>query len=134
MGLAARPDHPYLIRLQAVCALSTGDTVFAHEKIKKVKALRQENGWKEHWVLNELGNIYRDADKFEMAASYYKKSIEKDESYAANCIWVNGTVILARGYPKTAQKILDAGYPILEVDVSEYRKLDGGLSCLSLRF
>ncbi|MCD8315985.1 MAG: N(G),N(G)-dimethylarginine dimethylaminohydrolase, partial [Eggerthellaceae bacterium] len=30
--------------------------------------------------------------------------------------------------------IQDAGYPTIEVDTSEYRKLDGGLSCLSLRF
>lgn len=60
--------------------------------------------------------------------------IENNEKYAANCIWVNGTVILAEGYPAAARKISDVGYPIIEVDVSEFRKLDGGLSCLSLRF
>ena len=60
--------------------------------------------------------------------------IEENERYAANCIWVNGTIIVATGYPNTAQKISDAGYPVIEVDVSEFRKLDGGLSCLSLRF
>jgi len=60
--------------------------------------------------------------------------IDADESYAANCIWVNGKVIVAQGYSKAARKIAEAGYPIIEVDVSEFRKLDGGLSCLSLRF
>lgn len=60
--------------------------------------------------------------------------IDASESYAANCIWVNGTVILPAGYPKAKQVIAAAGYPIIEVDVSEFRKLDGGLSCLSLRF
>ncbi len=60
--------------------------------------------------------------------------IDPDESYAANCIWVNGTVILPKGYPKAHKTIVDAGYPIIEVDVSEFKKLDGGLSCLSLRF
>lgn len=56
------------------------------------------------------------------------------ESYAANCIWINDKVIIPAGYPITKQKIIDAGYDIIEVDVSEFRKLDGGLSCLSLRF
>ena len=60
--------------------------------------------------------------------------IDADESYAANCIWVNGTVLMPKGYPKARQTIADAGYPLLEIDVSEFRKLDGGLSCLSLRF
>ncbi len=60
--------------------------------------------------------------------------IPEDESYAANCIWINGKVIFPKGYPISKQRILDAGYSILEVDVSEFRKLDGGLSCLSLRF
>ena len=60
--------------------------------------------------------------------------IDPDESYAANCIWVNGTVIMPAGNPKARKTIADAGYPIIEVDVSEYKKLDGGLSCLSLRF
>jgi len=60
--------------------------------------------------------------------------IPMEESYAANCIWVNNTVIIPAGFPMAKQKIEEAGYPILEVDVSEFRKLDGGLSCLSLRF
>ena len=60
--------------------------------------------------------------------------IAASESYAANCIWVNGTVIMPAGYPKARKVIAGAGYPIIEVDVSEFRKLDGGLSCLSLRF
>ena len=60
--------------------------------------------------------------------------IDKDESYAANCIWVNDRVIMPKGYPKARETIENAGYTIIEVNVSEFRKLDGGLSCLSLRF
>jgi dimethylargininase len=61
-------------------------------------------------------------------------TIPEGESYAANCIWVNGTVLVPAGYPQTAGIIQEAGYPVREVDVSEFRKLDGGMSCLSLRF
>jgi len=60
--------------------------------------------------------------------------IPEDESYAANCIWVNERVIVPLGFPKTRAIIQNAGYKIVEVDVSEFQKLDGGLSCLSLRF
>ena len=60
--------------------------------------------------------------------------IEEDESYAANCIWINDRVLIPKGYPKARETIEGAGYMIKEVDVSEFRKLDGGLSCLSLRF
>jgi dimethylargininase len=60
--------------------------------------------------------------------------IAADEAYAANSIWVNGTVIVPEGYPASRLKIEACGYPTIAVDVSEFRKLDGGLSCLSLRF
>ncbi len=60
--------------------------------------------------------------------------VPEDESYAANSVWVNGVVLTPSGYPKTRALIEAAGYTVREVDVSEFRKLDGGLSCLSLRF
>ena len=61
-------------------------------------------------------------------------AIDEDENYAANCIWVNDRVLIPKSYPGARQTIQEAGYSIIEVDVSEFRKLDGGLSCLSLRF
>jgi len=60
--------------------------------------------------------------------------IDDDECYAANSLWVNGTVLTPAGYPKAKALIEAAGYRTLVLDVSEFRKLDGGLSCLSLRF
>jgi dimethylargininase len=60
--------------------------------------------------------------------------VDPFEAYAANCITINGTVLMALGYPKTKKVITDLGYPIIELDMSEPRKIDGGLSCLSLRF
>lgn len=67
-------------------------------------------------------------------AKYNKIEIPEDEAYAANCIWVNDKVIVPAGYPTVEQRIRDAGYEVILVDTSEYKKLDGGLSCLSLRF
>ena len=67
-------------------------------------------------------------------AKYEKYVIPEDEAYAANCIWMNGKVIVPDHFPKVAQIVRDAGYEVILVDTSEYRKIDGGLSCLSLRF
>lgn len=60
--------------------------------------------------------------------------VDNDERYASNCIRVNDYVLVAEGYQKTIKAIERAGYKTIRVDVSEFRKLDGGLSCLSLRF
>lgn len=60
--------------------------------------------------------------------------VTQEEAYAANSLWVNGTVLVPAGHPKTLSMISAAGYQTIDVDVSEFQKLDGGLSCLSLRF
>ena len=56
------------------------------------------------------------------------------EEAAANSLRVNDTVLLAAGFSKTADTLSAAGFEIECLDVSEARKLDGGLSCMSLRF
>ena len=65
---------------------------------------------------------------------FNKILVDDDESYAANSLWINDKVLVPKGFPKTKAKIENASYKTIEVDVSEFRKLDGGLSCLSLRF
>jgi len=65
---------------------------------------------------------------------FQKIKVGTDEDYAANSLWVNGTVLVPSGFPKTRRNIEKAGYPTISLDVFEFEKLDGGLSCLSLRF
>lgn len=65
---------------------------------------------------------------------FNKILIPEGEEYAANCIWVNGRVLVPFGYPGVEAAVRGAGYEVILVDTSEYRKIDGGLSCLSLRF
>ena len=56
------------------------------------------------------------------------------EAYAANCLWVNGRVLLAKGYPDFQRQLQELGYETVTLEISEFQKMDGGLSCLSLRF
>ncbi len=67
-------------------------------------------------------------------SDFHKIEIIPEESYAANCLAINGSILLAAGFPHTRQVLQKLGHPLLEIDVSEFRKIDGGLSCLSLRF
>ncbi|ACZ18367.1 Dimethylargininase [Thermanaerovibrio acidaminovorans DSM 6589] len=67
-------------------------------------------------------------------ASFNRIVVPPEEAYGANCIWVNGTVIVPQGYPTVEAQVRDLGYRVILVDTSEFRKIDGGLSCLSLRF
>lgn len=56
------------------------------------------------------------------------------EEYAANCVRVNDVVFLATGYPHTRAMLRGLQYRLELLDMREFEKMDGGLSCLSLRF
>jgi dimethylargininase len=60
--------------------------------------------------------------------------VDSDEAYAANCVRVNDSVLVAAGYPKVEAKLRELGYETVTLEMSEFQKMDGGLSCLSLRF
>jgi len=56
------------------------------------------------------------------------------EEACANAIRFNDLVLFPAGFPRTRDKLLAAGYSLREIGNSECAKLDGGMSCLSLRF
>ena len=60
--------------------------------------------------------------------------IAADESYAANCVRVNEHVLVADGFPRITSELTARRFNPLILDMSEFRRMDGGLSCLSLRF
>ncbi len=60
--------------------------------------------------------------------------LSPDEEYAGNTLWINDRLITPAGYPKTLSALKALDLPITVLDTSEFRKMDGGLTCLSLRF
>jgi dimethylargininase len=60
--------------------------------------------------------------------------VEKVEAYAANTLLVNGHLLTPAGFPGTRQKLEVLGFKIIELETSEVRKMDGGLTCMSIRF
>jgi dimethylargininase len=60
--------------------------------------------------------------------------VSQQESYGANCVRVNERVLVAEGFPRLAEDLAGRGFAPLMLNMSEFQKMDGGLSCLSLRF
>ena len=56
------------------------------------------------------------------------------EEAAANLVRFNECVLVSAGYNKTLNKLNDNGYSVVAVASQEAAKIDGGLSCMSLRF
>jgi dimethylargininase len=78
-------------------------------------------------VIDELANR-PEFNKYDLVR------VNADEAYAANCIRVNDHILVARGFPVLDRKLRELGYQTIALDMSEFQKMDGGLSCLSLRF
>lgn len=67
-------------------------------------------------------------------ADYEVICVPDGEEYAANCVRVNDVVFVAAGFPGTHELLRELGYQLEVLDMSEFARMDGGLSCLSLRF
>jgi len=72
--------------------------------------------------------------EMEIFAAFDRILVNEEEAYAANTLLVNGRLLTPKGFPGTKGKLLDAGFEVIEMDTSELQKMDGGLSCMSLRF
>jgi len=55
------------------------------------------------------------------------------DQHAANCVLINDYVLVVAQHPAIEEKLQSLGYKTIVLDVSEFQKMDGGLSCLSLR-
>lgn len=66
-------------------------------------------------------------------AGFQRVRLVPAEAYAANCVRVNDRVLVAAGNPRFQAELAALGYRVEALAMSEFRKMDGGLTCLSLR-
>jgi dimethylargininase len=71
---------------------------------------------------------------FRELAGYEKIEVASGEDYAANSVLANDDVLVAAGFPRLVGTLEKLKYRVRPLDMSEFAKMDGGLSCLSLRF
>lgn len=60
--------------------------------------------------------------------------VPQGEEYAANVLSVNGTVIMPQGFPKTLALLRRAGAEVVALEMTEFPKCDGAMTCLSILF
>jgi len=82
------PDDPSLIRRQAILSLAEGKKKEANEYIDKYVSFRKESAWPESRIVNDLGNIYSDANIIDKAEEYYRQAalVEPDNKDYLNTL------------------------------------------------
>jgi dimethylargininase len=86
------------------------------------------------WLENDtvlLVEQFADLPQFQ---SFDRIILTEEHGYAANSICVNGTVIMPAGYDALSEKLGQYGRDVIKLEMTEFQKVDGGVSCLSLRF
>lgn len=83
---------------------------------------------------NELLLVVEEFGDEEEFSLYHLLFADHPEEYAANSLLINGKVLIPAGFDETKRKIEHSGYQTIALEMSEFQKMDGGLSCLSLRF
>ncbi len=59
-------------------------------------------------------------------------TLPRAQGYAANVLPINDGVLIAKGYPLVATLAREHYERVIELDMSEFHKMDGSLTCLSL--
>ncbi|HYV93266.1 MAG TPA: arginine deiminase-related protein [Chitinophagales bacterium] len=105
-------------------------------------------------VVNYIGNNNLLASKEFISHPAFKNfniiEIADDDLYAANCLLVNNMLIIPKGFDRVKSQLMKLGtgephsynlgtgepypYNMIELNMTEFEKMDGGLTCLSLRF
>jgi len=97
--------------MAGVLHLKTGMAALGERRLVAIDALAEHEAFREYDVVH----------------------VPTEEAYAANCVLVNGRVLVSAGYLRFEETLRGLGYSVLALEMSEFRKMDGGLSCLSLR-
>jgi len=128
VGLTARTNQEAVNQLRKILAKS--DFRIAPVRVHNVLHLKS--------ACTYLGNGYVILSEGHFDAgvlgSCEKIVVPKGEEYAADCLAVGDTVLVAKGHPETKKLIEKAGFSTKVLDVSEFRKGDGALTCLSILF
>jgi len=61
-------------------------------------------------------------------------SVPADEPWAGDVLVIGNQIILAEAFPQTADLLSGLGFETIPVAVSEFAKVEGGVTCLSLVF
>ncbi len=126
VGLSARTNIHAIGQLRKI--MENSDFEIAPVKIHNVLHLKS--------ACTYLGNNYVILSKghfdTDILRDYNKIVVARGEEYAADCLAINGTILIAKGFPKTKKLIEKEDFLVKELETSEFRKGEGALTCLSI--
>ena len=99
-------EDPGIMHLKSYVTCLNGDTMIASRRFSK------------HPALAKLTVI----------------TVPDEEAYAADTLTVGKTVLMPAGMPRSAALVKAAGFDVIPVDVGEFEKCDGAVTCLSILF
>lgn len=128
IGISGRTNHEGAMQLKSILS----HYGYSASLIEVHHTLHLKSGF------NNLGNnrllIHEQFYDNPAIKKYEKIIVPEKEAYAANVVRVNDHLLVPEGFPETLAKLKQLNIPLIILDVSEFRKMDGGLSCLSIRF
>ncbi len=127
IGLSSRTNHDGARQLLEVLAPYgyRGDSISVGEGLNIKSSV--------NIVAKDTLIVTREFAQHEILADYGRIVVDDEEAYAANVLRINDVLIVPTGFHRTRAQLENLGGMIVELDVSEMRKMDGGLTCLSLR-
>jgi len=60
--------------------------------------------------------------------------VPEGEEYAADTLAIGNTVVMPAGLPRAHELVREAGFDVIPLDVSEFEKCEGAITCLSILF
>jgi dimethylargininase len=87
-----------------------------------------------NWVGGDTLLLTEAFSRMDAFKGYEQIVLDPNETYAGNSLWINDHLLVPKGFPDTLAKLERLGLPMHMLDVSEVQKMDGGLTCLSIRF
>jgi len=126
VGLSARTNSPAIMQLKRI--LKDSQLRIVSVKVQNVLHLKSACTYVgNNYVLLSRGH-FDDA----VLQGFRKIIVPREEEYAADCLSVNGVVFVAKGYRRTKKLVEREGFEVEELEMTEFRKGEGALTCLSI--
>ncbi len=127
-GLSTRSNQSGIEQLRYIVA----DYGFSVESVETKKCLHLKSAVSE--VAPGVLLINSDWISRSVFKNYELIDVDKEEAHAANALLVDQKVIYPSSFPRTLEKLVNAGLDVTQVNVSELQKAEGAVTCCSLIF
>ena len=86
------------------------------------------------YIADGLFIVRSDFAKHPLFVDFERVVVPRDEQYAANTLTIGSTVLMPAGHLKSISMVKEYGFEVIPVNMSEFEKCEGALTCLSLIF